>query len=96
MNAAEKSLTGASYNDDGGESLPSRVVDVGALDGSEPAKLLITNGEKGRYAALSHRWGRSAYRRQSKQLNPALPMSKLPLTFKDALQLIRNLGSFYL
>lgn len=39
--------------------LPSRVIDVGPADGSQEPVLVASQGRRGRYIALSHRWGTS-------------------------------------
>lgn len=95
-----KSLSNTWYDDHEGERLPSRVIDVGKLDGSEAPRLLITKGEKGRYIALSHRWGQGPRTRLTTdrvdEFVQALPMGELSLTFKDAVQATRNLGISYL
>jgi hypothetical protein len=95
-----RSLTGITDNDDTGEYLPSRVIHVGALNGSQPARLYITNREKGRYVALSHRWGKSqkvmTLRKTLGCFTTSLPMDELSMTFEDAIQVTRNLGMSYL
>ena len=37
--------------------LPSRVIDVGSIDGKIEPRLVLSNGENEMYAALSHCWG---------------------------------------
>ncbi|KAF8858358.1 HET-domain-containing protein [Acephala macrosclerotiorum] len=95
-----RSLTGIHYDDSAGEILPSRVIHVGSLDGREPARLFITNGEKDMYTALSHRWGKGqkvkTLKTDLESFSRSLPMDELPLTFRDAIQVTRNLGIFYL
>ena len=39
------------------EYLPTRIIDVGDTKGGYDPYLLISNGAKGCYAALSHCWG---------------------------------------
>jgi hypothetical protein len=39
--------------------LPSRVIDVGPAEGSQEPILISTQSQRGRYVALSHRWGGS-------------------------------------
>jgi hypothetical protein len=80
--------------------LPTRVIDVGAPASKENPRLVVTNGLKGQYAALSYCWGGeqpdslqqdrlSAYSRE-------IPSEKLPQTIKDAIIVTRNLGLRYL
>lgn len=46
--------------------LPSRVIDVGPPDGSEEPVLPPTQGNRGRYLALSHRWAGSSITKTTK------------------------------
>ena len=38
-------------------TLPTRIIDVGPSDGSQEPRLVVTDGNRGRYIALSHCWG---------------------------------------
>jgi hypothetical protein len=80
--------------------LPTRVVDVGELDGSEEPRLHITEGLHGQWLSLSHRWGDQKFlTTTSKNLDDhvrRLPWSQLPKTFQDAIWVTRRLGFRYL
>lgn len=86
-----------SSNDD--PELPSRVIDVGADDGT--IRLLISNKRTGKWAALSHRW--AAQSRMLRTLHENLDQHKreirtaqLPATFLDAITVTRAMGLRYL
>jgi hypothetical protein len=78
--------------------LPTRVVEVGS-ETSEP-HLVLSEGRRGRWAALSHRWGQGlSLKTEVKNLAQhceELPLNKLPQTFKDAILVTRGLGLQYL
>ncbi|KAJ4213559.1 hypothetical protein NW759_010979 [Fusarium solani] len=81
-------------------SLPTRVIDVGPSDGSEEARLHLSNGEIGEWISLSHRWG-SQNILTTVQSNlqahcQQLPWSSLSKTFQDAIKVTRELGFRYL
>lgn len=82
------------------KELPTRLIDVGASNGSEEPKLVETRGRKGRYITLSHCWGNS---------NPpvtnagsfanyltCIPFNTLSKTFQDAIRSVQKLGYRYL
>ena len=95
-----QSLDGSVYSDTEGEPLPSRVIHVGAFDGSQTPRIVLTKGRMGKYAVLSHRWGKSrklkTERETLEEFTKSIPMSKLPLTFKDAIEVTRSLCIEYL
>ena len=76
--------------------LPTRLIDVGTMDGLQEPKLVETQGLRGKYVTLSHCWGNSdppvtditsfsAYKER-------IPFSTLPKTFQDAITSVRQLG----
>ncbi|KAH7398605.1 heterokaryon incompatibility protein-domain-containing protein [Pyrenochaeta sp. MPI-SDFR-AT-0127] len=77
--------------------LPTRVLDVG-----DRAKLRLrcTEGEKGTYIALSHRWGEavtfSTTRENIREFCQEIEMDQLPKTFQDAVEVTQELGIRYL
>lgn len=78
--------------------LPNRVVDV-TRDGLDP-RLVISEGQRGYYAALSHCWG-GLQLLQTKvatlaQHQDCIPMDQLPKSFKDAITIARKLRIPYL
>lgn len=91
---------------DTGESiLPTRVIDVGSMDGSIDPFILETKGSlqkpaRGRWVALSHCWGGDIPEKTtSKNIFTrlkALPLQQLPQTFVDAIIVTRRLGLQYL
>jgi hypothetical protein len=62
--------------------------------------LVETGGQKGRYTALSHSWGKSARLMATKSnvddLKQGIALSSLPRTFQDAIRVTRKLGIKYL
>ncbi|KAJ8060715.1 hypothetical protein OCU04_011020 [Sclerotinia nivalis] len=73
--------------------LPSRVISVGAKD-TDPF-LILTNGVKGKYIALSHCWGgqidTSLTTSNLQSLQNKIKMSNLPANFRDAVLITRAL-----
>jgi hypothetical protein len=90
-----------------GESfLPSRLIDIGPNDGSDP-RLINTNGgidiSDNRYFALSHCWGTLLGREVPKTTRAVLEEHKkkislqdLSKTFRDAIVITRRLGLRYI
>ncbi|KFY47627.1 hypothetical protein V496_10526 [Pseudogymnoascus sp. VKM F-4515 (FW-2607)] len=82
--------------------LPTRVIDVG--DSCHDPYLYITQGETGRFAALSHCWGppqMSFKRLTTTQANllehcEGIALDKFPRTFRDAINISRDLGLRYI
>lgn len=78
--------------------LPTRVLDVGI--GTKDPFLFVSEGKRGKYLALSHRWGqarnitttRSNYRAHQ----GCIRAEELPQTFQDAIRVTRELGLRYL
>ncbi|KAF7953411.1 uncharacterized protein EAE97_000810 [Botrytis byssoidea] len=82
--------------------LPSRVIRVGAHDGLEPTLFTPPTGHEGAYVALSYCWGRRKNILLTKEMTKLpnmsviFPISVLPKTLQDAIQIIRNLGFEFL
>ncbi|KAH7068564.1 heterokaryon incompatibility protein-domain-containing protein [Paraphoma chrysanthemicola] len=80
--------------------LPTRLIDIGSIDGSECPKLIVTSGEQGLYTALSHRWGDEMPLKTTmdslQQHCNRLAINLIPKTFLDAMTITRELGFRYL
>ncbi|KAK4113670.1 HET-domain-containing protein [Canariomyces notabilis] len=78
--------------------LPTRVIDVGSE--TQLPRLYISHGESGRFAALSHCWGKrkplTPTRESLAKLQQAIPTEDLPPLFHDAVILARRLQIPYL
>ncbi|KAL1854335.1 hypothetical protein Daus18300_011521 [Diaporthe australafricana] len=78
--------------------LPNRVIDV-TQDGLDP-RLLVTEGQRGHYAALSHCWGGLQVLQTEAatlaQHQDNIPMVQLPKSYKDAITIARKLRIPYL
>jgi hypothetical protein len=79
--------------------LPTRVIDVWGVDNSFVA-LVETAGQRGRYIALSHCWGKSPRLITTKSTlevyKDGISISALPKTFGDAVTITKKLGVKYL
>jgi hypothetical protein len=79
--------------------LPTRLIDIGKSSHENP-KLVGTAGQVGIYVALSHCWGGwcglvtndSNYQSHLQ----GIPLSSMPKTFRDAVEIVRVLGFQYL
>lgn len=87
----------------GTSELPSRVLDVGNLDGRSEPFLYESKKETGRYLALSHCWGAkhaSHVPRTTIDTLPSrkagIPLSTMPPTFRDAVMIARRFDIRYL
>ena len=84
--------------------LPTRVVDVGQVDGSTDPCLIISNGMKDAYITLSHCWGAPRDGQAQLKLTSLnitsmmrkIPLDSMPATFRDAVISTRTLGYRYL
>jgi hypothetical protein len=80
--------------------LPTRVLDVGDHRNSNSLRLYSTNqDERGRYIALSHRWGGQqfcTYHCNIDALRESINFGELPKTFQDAIIVTRELGVRFL
>jgi hypothetical protein len=97
LGAAEPSFTAQ----EAPPKLPSRVIDVGPLDGSqEPHLYICETPTNGFWVALSHCWGTIPLLRTTTETlvdhTRGIPMSKLPPSFRDAVLIVRKLGVRYL
>lgn len=81
-------------------ALPSRVIDVGPSDGPRDPRLLTSNGERGYYFTLSHRWGDYTMTQTTRQKletrSKLIPLRSFPATFQDAIDVTRKLGVKFL
>lgn len=75
--------------------LPSRYLDIGVSD-SDPVRLVISNGEHGEYACLSHCWGGShpctLTEATKGQYTKRIHKSDLTPVFLDAIKVSKKLG----
>ena len=86
--------------------IPTRLIDVGLLDGSENLKLLdtrqfeISNDVELEYATLSHCWGQTKHMTTEtdtlKKHESGIAFSELNRTFQDAVLVTRALGLRYI
>lgn len=80
--------------------LPSRVIDVGSGYGLGTPRVFLSRGKRAEYFTLSHCWGgKISPLLTTETLEPfqvALPYSRLPINFKDAIKITRQLGCRYL
>lgn len=81
--------------------LPTRVIDVGPLDGSQEPRLLISDGKRAPYISLSHCWGGSQHTCKLSHdtlltWQQGIPLASLPRTFRDAVHVTRKLEQRYL
>ncbi|KAF2836682.1 HET-domain-containing protein, partial [Patellaria atrata CBS 101060] len=79
--------------------LPTRVLDIG-LDSSRDPFLFETNGQPGKYVALSYCWGKTkVLTTTTKNISShkrSIPLDTLPKTLQDAVIISRRLGIPYL
>ena len=81
---------------------PTRVIDVGPLNGSRDPRLYITGAEDKhmRYMTLSHCWGQAEIltltHETYDQMLSGIPMTLLPQSFQDAIEICRRLNQRYL
>ncbi|KAM0236650.1 hypothetical protein ACHAP5_009286 [Fusarium lateritium] len=81
--------------------LPTRVIDVGDPKEHRPKpRLFMSKKTSGQYIALSHRWSKAiATTLKSDNLSryqEELPVDDMPPTFRDAIEVTRQLGFRYL
>jgi Heterokaryon incompatibility protein (HET) len=84
------------------EFLPARLIDIGPTSSSE-WRLWVQARDQYRpekYLTLSHRWGTTSFLNLNKSnieiLEAGLPISALPKTFKEAVEIVRRLGGQFL
>lgn len=81
--------------------LPTRIIDVGSLEAPGPRpRLFVSKKILGQYIALSHRWSKSIATKLKcanlSQYEEELPANGIPPTFRDAIEVTRQLGFRYL
>lgn len=80
--------------------LPTRVIDVGSLGGTQPPHLHFSDGEKAEYLTLSYCWGKlrsiCLTRENLGDYSTELPEAAMPQTFLDAIKIARCVGVRYL
>ncbi|KUJ09653.1 HET-domain-containing protein [Mollisia scopiformis] len=80
--------------------LPTRVIDVGPLAGSQEPKLYCSKDIRGSYIALSHCWGGPVSpllkMANIEAFQSSIPFLDLPANFRDAITVTRQLGIRYL
>ena len=91
----------SSIQNEVGNYLPLRVIDIGDEVRSQRLRLHITErNERGFYATLSYRWGSKVplrtTQRTLKRHMQSLEFQNLPQTFQDAIRVTRLLGIRYL
>jgi hypothetical protein len=79
-------------------ALPTRVIDVGET--GEGPTLIVSEGRLGQWVALSHCWGDIQLVKSTSASLPGLSrrlcLSELPILFRDAIAVTRQLGYRYL
>ncbi|KAE8451329.1 hypothetical protein EG329_003958 [Mollisiaceae sp. DMI_Dod_QoI] len=79
--------------------LPTRLIDIGKSSHEDP-RLVETAGQSGVYVTLSHCWGgwRGLVTDDSNYQShlQGIPLSSMPKTFRDAVEIVRVLGFQYL
>lgn len=78
--------------------LPTRVIDISDKDG---VKLIESNGSRGNYFAISHRWGDLAtmprcLHENIDDLKKNVPWNWLTQTFRDAIVFARSFSNWYI
>ncbi|RWA10454.1 hypothetical protein EKO27_g4648 [Xylaria grammica] len=83
--------------------MPTRVIDLGAPEGKSRPRLLITNGVKGRYVALSYCWGtgRGIHKLKLRtetlyDFQVAIDEQLMTRAHREGLQIARELGYQYI
>jgi len=79
--------------------LPTRVIDAGDSSSSTPC-LVTTNGAYGLWVTLSHCWGgqlpMTTTLETLQERMEGIPMTHLPPTYRDAVEITRKLGFRYI
>ncbi|KAF4990544.1 hypothetical protein FGRMN_8405 [Fusarium graminum] len=80
--------------------LPTRVIDLEPMNTDKDPILLVTNGQRAPYVALSYCWGGASFIKTSdsnlQQQQQGIPIGSLPKTFRDAIVITKALGVGYL
>lgn len=81
-------------------TLPTRVIDAGTFEFPTKPRLIISNGLRAHYVALSHCWGgdiaTSLMTDTLSTFQAGIPYTELPQNFRDAIIITRELGVRYL
>lgn len=80
--------------------MPTRILDVGDSETPQFTFLVETQGQCGRYIALSHCWGKAnsflLTHDTLEDMKRGFPLEQAPATFRDAIIITRKLGIRYL
>ncbi|KAL7926358.1 heterokaryon incompatibility domain-containing protein [Trichoderma austrokoningii] len=78
--------------------MPERVLDIFSTDTKSGVKLIHTNGQKARYACLSHRWGNDTSQTTGKNTNALckeVPWDYLSPTYQDSITFLRKFSKWH-
>ncbi|PTB40190.1 hypothetical protein M441DRAFT_195700 [Trichoderma asperellum CBS 433.97] len=78
--------------------MPERVLDIFAEDTISGVKLIHTNGQKARYACLSHRWGKDTSQTIGMNINSLckeVPWDYLSPTYQDSITFLRKFSKWH-
>lgn len=87
---------------DASNALPTRLVDVGLMNGPATCRLFLSDQPSNRveYLTLSHKWGGASIYKLTKatfeSMLQEIRLVNLPLTFRHAIVITRNLGYRYI
>ena len=80
--------------------LPTRLIQISSTKSGSVRLYLSSNGEIGRYVALSYCWGgpqqHATTRRNIRQYQAKIPFSKIPKSISDAIRATKELGFQFL
>ncbi|KAM0480270.1 hypothetical protein ACHAPX_004099 [Trichoderma viride] len=78
--------------------MPERVLDIFAEDTKSGVKLMHTNGQKARYACLSHRWGKDTSQTTGESISSLckeVPWDYLSPTYQDSINFLRKFSKWH-
>lgn len=78
--------------------MPHRILDIAAEDTASGVRLIHTNGEKARYACLSHRWGTETsqtLKGNIKSMCDEVPWEYLSPTYQDSITFLRKFSKWH-
>jgi len=79
--------------------LPTRLIDISDYEHGT-ARLISSDGRRGKWVAISHRWGNKPVftlcQSNIKTLKRGIAITTLPATFKDAITITKHIGIQYL
>jgi hypothetical protein len=91
---------GSNTRDEGKRTVPTRLIDVGAIGDNRVRLVPTIGGDCGEWVALSHQWGAGPYfstnRKNLMDHMEGINLSDLPPTFRDAVTVTRGVGLRYL